>query len=187
MVLDVPKTYKLAYAEISAQLNRPAVFFDRDGVLNEDKGYTHKPEQFVWKEGAIDAIRHYNEKGYLVIVVTNQAGIGRGYYSEEHFHKFTGWIQTQLAKHHAHFDAVYYCPHHPEAGVGDYRKECNCRKPRPGMLLQAIADWSILKDGSFLVGDSDSDLKAAFEAGISSFKYIEGNLLDFCIRAEQEV
>ncbi|WP_193771420.1 formate dehydrogenase subunit alpha, partial [Candidatus Magnetaquicoccus inordinatus] len=122
---------------------RPAIFFDRDGVLNIDHGYVHRPDQFTWIEEAQEAIHWCNQQGYLVIVVTNQSGIGRGYYDEAQLYELTAWMQEQLAIIGAHIDGVYYCPHHPEASDPYYRQECLCRKPQPGMLEQAIAEWEI--------------------------------------------
>jgi D-glycero-D-manno-heptose 1,7-bisphosphate phosphatase len=157
---------------------RPAAFFDRDGVLNVDRGYVYQPEQFEWIAGAREAVRRLNELDYLVFVVTNQAGIARGYYTEETFRRFTRWIDEQFRAAGAHLDAVYYCPHHPTKGKGKYAITCSCRKPAPGLLLQALAEWDVDRRGSFLIGDKQSDLAAAAAAGIRAVYFEGGNLLD---------
>ena len=134
-----------------------AIFFDRDGTLNVDVHYLHDPEQFVWVDGAIDAIRWANTYGYLVIVVTNQSGIARGYYDEAAVQRLHDWMNAELAKHGAHIDAFYYCPHHTEGIVPTYTKACACRKPAPGMLLRAIAEYDIDPAVSLLIGDGEHD------------------------------
>ena len=116
-----------------------AIFFDRDGTLNVDVHYLHEPADFVWVEGAIEAIRWANEHGYLVIVVTNQSGIARGYYDEAAVHRLHDWMNEELARQGARIDAFYYCPHHPAGRVPAYTRICDCRKPAPGMLLRAMA------------------------------------------------
>jgi D,D-heptose 1,7-bisphosphate phosphatase len=159
-------------------MQKPAVFFDRDGVLNKDLGYTHLPEQVEWNPGAIEAVKHANDNGYFVVVVTNQAGIARGFYDEQAVEKLHEWMNQQLSYFGAHVDAFYYCPHHPEAGIGKYLKVCDCRKPGPGMLLQAIIDLGVNVSDSVLIGDKDSDLLAAENCHIRGYRYKDGNLLD---------
>lgn len=158
---------------------RPAVFFDRDGVLNSDKGYLYRAEDFEWMPGAAEAVRYLNGRGYLVFVVTNQSGVARGYYSEEDVVRLHGWMNAELAKFGAHIDAFYYCPHLPDGSVEAYRCACECRKPLPGLILQAFGEWNVDKDRSFLVGDRLSDVQAAEAAGISGFTFPGGNLYDF--------
>ncbi|MDU2063345.1 MAG: D-glycero-beta-D-manno-heptose 1,7-bisphosphate 7-phosphatase [Sporomusaceae bacterium] len=162
---------------------RKAAFFDRDGVLNIDKGYVYKQEEFVWMPGAIETIRRCNELGYAVIVVTNQSGIARAYYEEADVKKLHAWMNEELAKQQAHIDAFYYCPHHVQGEVARYREDCNCRKPQPGMLLQATADLGLDRANSFMIGDKQSDMEAAANAGVTGyfFKAAEhnGNLYDF--------
>jgi D-glycero-D-manno-heptose 1,7-bisphosphate phosphatase len=125
-----------------------------------------------------EAIRLLNDAGWLAIVITNQAGIGRGKYTEEQFAQFSEWIDDRLAEGGAHVDAVYHCPHHPTAGLGEYRRECECRKPGPGMVKRAIADWEPDVARSFLLGDKDSDVEAARAAGVRGVLYTGGDLRD---------
>ncbi|MBF0096021.1 MAG: D-glycero-beta-D-manno-heptose 1,7-bisphosphate 7-phosphatase [Magnetococcales bacterium] len=162
---------------------RPAIFFDRDGVLNIDHGYVHRVEQFTWVEGAREAILWCNQQGYLVIVVTNQSGIARGYYDEAQLQELTAWMQEQLAFDGAHMDGVYYCPHHPEAKDPYYRRQCQCRKPQPGMLEQAIGEWEIDRERSILIGDNQTDLQAAQQAGVAGFLFQGGRLDRFLLSA----
>lgn len=159
--------------------HRPALFLDRDGVVNMDYGYVYKAEDIEWVAGAAQAIATFNALQYLVIVVTNQSGIARGYYTEQNVHAVHKWMNEQLARNHAHIDGFYYCPHHPEGVVEHYRKSCSCRKPEAGMILQAIKDWRIDPRQSLLVGDRQSDLQAAATAGIEGCLFPGGNLYDF--------
>ena len=146
---------------------KSAVFFDRDGVLNEEVGYLHEIEKFKWIAGAGDAIKLCNEKNLLVIVVTNQSGIARGIYTEDDTKKLH------------HIDAFYYCPHHPNGTVDAYRKICDCRKPEPGLILRACKDFDINVTTSILIGDGDRDIEAGRRAGIRKLIRFEGgNLFD---------
>lgn len=162
---------------------RPAVFFDRDGVLNVDQGYIGSVARFVWNEGAREAVAHVNCRGYLAIVVTNQSGIARGYYSEADLDRLHTWMRSKLAKHGAHFDAIYVCPHHPNATVAHYRQRCQCRKPAPGMILRAVHELDIDVQASLLIGDKPSDCAAATAAGVRSVLYSGGNLCAFVAEA----
>jgi D-glycero-D-manno-heptose 1,7-bisphosphate phosphatase len=150
---------------------RPAAFLDRDGVLNVDRGYTHRPEQFEWIDGAPEAVRLLNEAGYYVFVVTNQSGIARGYYNEDAVRAFHAQMQNDLASHGGHVDAFYFCPHHPEGVIKALAIHCRCRKPAPGMLEQAASEWPIDRNASFLIGDKDEDLSAAHEFNIRGIKF----------------
>lgn len=158
---------------------KPAAFLDRDGVLNVNHGYVHKPEDFEWIEGAPEAVKLLNDAGYLVVVVTNQSGIGRGYYDEAAFHALCAHIDEELRRVGAHIDATYFCPNHPEAGVGPYRTQCEDRKPAPGMLRRAKAKWNIRTEQSFLIGDKPSDMQAAQAFGIPGHLFTGGSLLEF--------
>jgi D-glycero-D-manno-heptose 1,7-bisphosphate phosphatase len=158
---------------------KPAVLFDRDGVLNIDYGYVHRQEDFCWTEGAPEGIKWLNDHGYLVIVVTNQAGIARGLYAEDEFLSFSNWINDRLRTVGAHIDATYYCPHHPNKGLDPYRRRCLCRKPEPGLLQQAVQEWNIDVENSILIGDKQSDLIASQKAGIKGFSFTGGNLYNF--------
>ena len=147
---------------------RAGAFFDRDGVLNVDHGYVYRPDQWDWALGAKEAILACNRLGYVVIVVTNQSGIGRGFYTEEAMRHLHAFVQGELAPLGAHIDAFYFCPHLPEA-------QCRCRKPSPGMILDAIRDFQLDPSASFLLGDKDSDLAAAQAAGIRGIKHHSGD------------
>lgn len=150
----------------SHKRKRPAAFLDRDGVLNRDVGFVYRKQDFFWMPGARRAVFRLNKLGYVVIVVTNQSGVARGFYSEQDVAALHGWINDELRCYNAHIDAFYYCPHHPTEGVEPYRRNCDCRKPLPGMIFQAMRDWDIDPDRSFLIGDKEIDLLAARSAGI---------------------
>ncbi|MBF0245586.1 MAG: HAD family hydrolase [Planctomycetes bacterium] len=155
------------------------MFFDRDGVLNTDFGYVHSPEKMRWTEGAVEAVKWCNDNGYLAIVITNQAGIARGYYSEEAFLALMDWMQEQLRQSGAHLDAVYHCPHHPTAGNGPLTRQCECRKPAGGLVRQAIREWNIDAVRSLLIGDKPSDIAAGEACGVKGRLFTGGNLLAF--------
>lgn len=161
---------------------RPAVFFDRDGVLNVDHGYVYRQEDFEWMPGAIEAIKYYNEQKYLVIVITNQSGIARGYYTENDVKVLHEYMASELKRNGAHIDAFYYCPHHPEGKVEKYRGSCTCRKPAAGMLVQAIEEWAIDIDYSIVIGDKLSDVEAAEKVGIKGYFFESGNLFKYVKR-----
>lgn len=155
---------------------RPTAFLDRDGVINIDHGYVVRPEDLAFVSGAPAAIRRLNEAGYCVVVVTNQSGVARGYFTEDDVAHFHDHMRAELAKHGARIDAIYTAPHHPEATVAAYRADHPDRKPRPGMLLKAFAELPIEKEGSFLVGDKASDIAAAQAAGIPGHLFAGGDL-----------
>lgn len=163
--------------------DRPAVFFDRDGVLNEDIGYLYRPEDFRWIPGAKETIRHFNEKGWFVFVITNQSGVARGYYREDDIHKLHQWMQEELAGVGAHIDAFYHCPHHPDGIDEQYRSACSCRKPETGMITQAVSEWPIDLTRSLMVGDKESDMECAYKAGIRGYHFRGGNLHSFLLQA----
>lgn len=144
-----------------------AVFLDRDGVINVDKAYVGKVDDFDFIEGSIEALQALKKAGYLLVLVTNQSGIARGYYSEEAFLTLTEWMDWSLADRGVDLDGIYYCPHHPEHGQGEYKIDCECRKPKPGMFLQALKELDIDLSRSFMVGDKSSDLEAALKANIA--------------------
>jgi len=150
---------------------RPAVFFDRDGVLNADDGYIHKPEHLRWNKGAIAAVRAVNEAGWYAFVVTNQAGIGHGLYKENDVDFFHAHMNGALAEQGAHIDEFVYCPFHPDAKLEAYRRDSSHRKPNPGMILDLMTRWPVDAARSFLVGDRDSDLQAAAAASIGAYLY----------------
>lgn len=142
-----------------------ALFLDRDGVINRDSGYTFKADGFVFIDGIFDLCRAAVRSGYLLIVVTNQAGVGRGYYSEQDFLTLTEWMRQRFIEEGAPVSDVFYCPYHPEHGVGRYKKDSFDRKPNPGMLLQAAAKHGLDLARSIMIGDKDSDMQAAKSAG----------------------
>jgi D-glycero-D-manno-heptose 1,7-bisphosphate phosphatase len=179
--MGLPESYREAQERVPQWRRKPAAFLDRDGVLNEERNYVYRPQEFAWMPEAPEAVRWLNEAGYLVVVVTNQSGIARGYYGEDDFLRFTDWIQEQLQAQGAHIDATYYCPHHPTEGQGPYRRPCECRKPGPALLRQALAEWEIDLAGSFAVGDKESDLEAARAAGVAAVRFQGGSLLN-CVR-----
>ena len=155
---------------------RPIAFLDRDGVVNADRGYVHSIEDFEWMPGAIEAIKLLNERGYIVAVVTNQSGIGRGLYGEEEFMFLTLWMMKEVEERGVHIDVVYYCPHHPESTNPEYLAACLARKPGPGMLERADAEFEMDREKSFLIGNRDSDIGAAQTFGINGYLYEEGDL-----------
>lgn len=142
-----------------------AVFLDRDGTINVEKSYLYRTEEFEFIPGAPEAIRSLREAGYLVIVVTNQSGVARGYFDEEAVHRLHRFMDGELARIGAAVDAYYLCPHHPLHGVGPYRVECACRKPLPGMLLAAAEAHGIDLARSWIVGDKAADVEAGIAAG----------------------
>lgn len=175
--IGLPDTLAQAQAEIPRMARRPAVFFDRDGTLNLDAGYTHRVEDLHWTPGAIAAIRAVNDAGRFCIVVTNQAGVARGLYDEADMDAFHAEMRAVLARHGAHIDAIYHCPFHAEAAVEKWRHPDHPdRKPNPGMIERAIADWPIERQASLLIGDRDLDLEAARRAGLRGVLYEGGDL-----------
>ena len=143
---------------------KPAVFLDRDGTINVEKEYLYRIEEFEFTPGAVEAIRLLNQAGYLVVVVTNQSGVARGYYTEADVKTLHRHIDQVLISQGARVDAWYYCPHH-EHGQPPYNQACDCRKPMPGMLLQAAADHAIDLTRSWMVGDKPADIEAGQAAG----------------------
>lgn len=166
----------------SGLAGRAAVFLDRDGVLNRDLNYVHSADRFEPVPGAAEAIAWLNAQERKVIFVTNQAGIGRGYYTEEQLGSFTRWIEDWLLERGARIEATYYCPHHPTAGQGAYLVACECRKPEPGMIRAGIADFDLDPKQCLLVGDQPTDIGAAAAAGIPGHLFDGGNLESFVKR-----
>jgi D-glycero-D-manno-heptose 1,7-bisphosphate phosphatase len=146
----------------------PALFLDRDGVINLDHGYVFRREDFDFVDGIFDLVAAAKTAGYRVVVVTNQAGIGRGYYTEADFHALMDWVGGQFAERAGGIDAVYFCPDHPEHGVGAYRRDTPFRKPGPGMILKAAAELSLDLPRSILIGDKASDIEAGQAAGVGT-------------------
>ena len=144
-----------------------AVFLDRDGVINQDTGYVSCVDDFHFIDGTIEALQILKKKGYCLVVVTNQSGIARGYFTEEQFMSLTEWMDWSLADRDVDLDGIYYCPHHPTEGEAPYRQVCDCRKPAPGMLLDAAKELDIDLVNSYMVGDKGADMQAAKAAGVT--------------------
>ncbi len=145
---------------------RPAAFIDRDGVLNEDRGYVFRREDFVWMPGAQRALARLNQAGFALVVVTNQSGVGRGLYSWQDMLALHAQMAQDLQPLGLQFTAIMACPHHPEAAVAEYRQACNCRKPQPGMVLQAAQAHGLDLSASWLFGDKAGDITAGRRAGV---------------------
>lgn len=158
---------------------RPAIFLDRDGIINEEVHLLNNPAQLKLIEGASEAIRLINQSGLLAVVVTNQPVIARNLCSVEELENIHATLETLLGKEHAYLNAIYYCPHHPDSGYPEERKEykirCSCRKPAPGMLLQAAKDWNIDLANSYMIGDSDRDVQAGVNAGCKQSILVKTN------------
>lgn len=152
----------------SAPGERRALFLDRDGVINVDHGYVCSPEQTQFVNGIFDLCRAARDAGYLLVIVTNQAGIGRGLYSEEAYRDYMDWMQGQFASSDIHFAGIYHCPHHPTAAKGEYLKLCDCRKPAPGLIRRAADELRLDLRNSILIGDKFSDMQAAIAAGVGT-------------------
>ena len=147
-------------------LPQRALFLDRDGVINVNHGYVHRTEDFVFLDGIFDVARAAYANRYKLVVITNQAGIARGFYSEEQFHALTDWMCGQFAKQGAPLDKIYFSPYHPAAGIGEYKKDDVSRKPHPGMILQAQQELNLDLINSILIGDQPSDIQAGVAAGV---------------------
>jgi len=144
---------------------RPAIFLDRDGTLSHEVGYVNHPSRFRLFPFAVDAVRLINRSGFLAVVVTNQAGVARGYFPESLIEEVHASLREAMAAGGARLDGVYYCPHHPSAGEPPYRRDCDCRKPRPGLIRRAEAELSIDLERSWVVGDRPADLELAWSVG----------------------
>jgi len=147
---------------------RSALFLDRDGIINHDIGYLHRREDFVFVDGIFELAQAAVAAGLLLVVVTNQAGIGRGYYTEADFHDLMAWVRSEFATRGITIDRVEFCPDHPTAGIGPYRRDTARRKPGPGMLLDAAAAMHLDLGGSIMIGDKASDALAGQRAGVGT-------------------
>jgi len=181
--IGLPETLAEANQSAPRWRRKKCAFFDRDGILNVNTHHTHLWEDFRPVPGAFEAVRMLNSLGYLVVVVTNQAGIAKGKFTEEQYHKFMDRLALEMRAHGAHWDAAYFCPYHPTEGIGDYLRDSEDRKPKPGMLLRAMRDWEIEREGSFLIGDAITDIQAAEAAGIPGFLFTEGTVLELAQKA----
>ena len=156
-------------------MKNKAVFLDRDGTINIEKGYLHKIEDFVLLPGAAEAVSEMNRLGYKVIVITNQSGIARGFYTEDDMQTLHSHMKDVLASKNAAVDAIYFCPHHPEAQVSRYRKDCGCRKPKAGLFIKAAEDFDIDFERSWAVGDRIRDILPAKQLGMKSALVLTGH------------
>ncbi len=149
-------------------LSKPAVFLDRDGVINVDHGYVHDEHDFEYIDGVFEAAKAFKDMGYLLVLVTNQSGIARGMFSEDRFLSLTQWMDWNFVDNGVELDGIYYCPHHAEHGIGDYKQDCECRKPKPGMFISARDFLKIDMANSVMIGDKAEDMMAAEAAGVGT-------------------
>jgi len=177
--IGIPDDLARADLELGEQLRRPAVFFDRDGVLNHDSGYTFEAGKLRWIDGAREAVKAVNDSGYFAFVITNQSGVARGLYEESHVQALHRFMADEMARIGAHIDAFEYCPDHPDGTVERYRRVSDRRKPAPGMILDLLKRFPVDSVNSLLIGDKDSDLEAARAAGLKGHLFSGGNLEAF--------
>ena len=166
-------------------MNR-AIFFDRDGVLNEEVGYLWEIERFEWIDGAREAIKLCNERGFLAVVVTNQGGIAKNLYTARDVDALHSFMQESLSEIGAHIDAFYYCPHHIDGTIKELSVECECRKPKPGLILKACEELKIEPARSIMFGDKERDMGAARAAGLRAGIFFRGGNLLEVVKAELE-
>lgn len=177
--IGIPSDFERVQHALPERLRRPAVFFDRDGVLNVDKAYVYRIEDFEWVDGAREAIKLCNDLGYYAFIVTNQSGVARGYYGVDDVHKLHDWMAGELAAVGAHIDDYQYCPYHEDGTVEAFRRVSDRRKPAPGMILDCMNAWPVRTEGSLVVGDNGRDVEAALAAGLPGHLYREGDLATF--------
>jgi len=177
--IGIPADLALARTELPARLRRPALFLDRDGVLNVDHGWVGSRDRFTWMPGAIEAVRLATSRGWHVFVVTNQSGVARGLYDEAAVHALHAWMADEIRHTGGTIDDVRYCPFHPEGVVPAYRRISDWRKPAPGMILDLLRAWEPDPSRCLLVGDKPTDMDAAHAAGIRGFLYAGGDVAEF--------
>ena len=158
-----------------------AVFLDRDGVINIDYGYVGSIDKFKFKEGIFELLKFLQEKGFFLFVVTNQSGIARGYYTKEDFHNLMNYMINELKKKEIEIKDYNFCPHHP-----DITGECNCRKPRPGMILDLAKKYDVDLKNSIMIGDSLSDIEAAKNAGIKKTYLVKDSLVEVLKKIKED-
>lgn len=175
--IGIPTAFEAA--QRNNPFRAPAAFLDRDGVLNHDTGHVGSWDRWEWIDGAVEAVRRFNELGFFVFVVTNQAGVGKGFYSEEAVRILHRQANKYLAASDARIDDFRYCPHHPRAARPEYRKACRCRKPQAGMIQSLLASWPVDLERSFLIGDKAADMQAAENIGLRGYLFNDTNLFRF--------
>ena len=190
--LDIGIAEDRAGAEtaLNERLRRPAVFFDRDGVLNHDSGYIFEPSKLKWIDGAREAVKAVNDAGYFAFVVSNQSGVARGLYEESDVQALHRWMADEMATLGAHIDAFEYCPDHPEGTVERYRRVSDRRKPAPGMITDLLGRFRVNADDSILIGDKAGDLEAARAAGLKGYLFSgrqPGGLCETAFAAEVQL
>ncbi|MDB5618635.1 HAD family hydrolase [Tardiphaga sp.] len=156
--------------------SKPAAFLDRDGVINYDDGYMGTKERIRWMPNAAKAIRRLNDSGYHVFLFSNQSGVARGFFTEDELGDLFAWMRAELLAQGARIDDIRYCPHHPNGSVAGYLEDHHWRKPSPGMILDLMQHWPVQHQGSFVIGDRDSDIEAGTAAGLPAFLFAGGDL-----------
>jgi len=164
----------LRHDRLTDHMTKSAVFIDRDGTISEEVGYVNHPSRFRLFEYSSEAIKKLNDADWLAIVVTNQAGVARGYFSEDIITQVHNRMNKELAQQNARLDAIYYCSHHPTLGDPPYRLDCDCRKPKAGLIKRAAADFDFDLANSWMVGDRYSDIELAHNAGLRSALVLSG-------------
>src|SRR5476649_2317359 len=162
----LPTVYNIRSPPVAQPV--PAIFLDRDGTINVDHGYVYEIDDFQFIDGVIEAMQEPKAMGFALILVPNQPGIARGKFTEAQFMRLTEWMDWSLADRDVELDGIYFCPHHPDAGEGEYRQDCDCRKPKPGMLLDAQKFLDIDMAASYIVGDKVEDMQAGKAAGVGT-------------------
>ncbi len=153
---------------------KKAVFIDRDGTINEDRGYINHEDRFELLSGAAEAIRMLNNNNFLVFIVSNQSGLARGFFSDEVLDKVHQRMKKLLSQKNAHYDALYYCPHHPDGIVEEFRKDCECRKPKTGLFKKALNEFDFDIKNSFMVGDKPSDIEFGKRCRLKTIMVLTG-------------
>jgi len=167
--IGTPKDFKNLSKFLKKNITKPCAFLDRDGVINKDLGYVHTKEQTKWSKNIFKTIKYLNDNNYRILILTNQAGIAKGYYSLKEYNKYTNWFHDQFLNKGSFIDQTYFSPFHPNGKIKKYKKRSNLRKPGNGMIIKAFKDWEIQKRKSFLIGDKQTDIIAGRKSGIKSY------------------